>query len=157
MSVLGGHPTFKGREEQVGRNSTQNTPQKQQLEVGAVLQNVDDDLQNAVHDAGLLPAELVDRRSQEGGKDGTTQEAGEEQCRDVDPVRQVQRVHVRALHPICEHDDEVDSNVLSAEGVELRMKLLGGSFRTRGSALCNLQILLILRCVQHVSTDESYG
>lgn len=157
MSVLGGHPTFKGRKEQVGRNATQNTPQKQQLEVGTVLQNIDDDLQNTVDDAGLLPAKLVDRRSQEGSKDGTAQKAGEEQCRDVDPIRQVQRVHVRSLHPIREHDDEVDGNVLPAEGIELRMELLGGSLGPRGSAVCTLQVLLILRRVQDVGADESYG
>ena len=51
MSVLGGHPAFKGREEQIGRYTSKHAAQKQQLEVGVVLQKVDDDLQNAVDDA----------------------------------------------------------------------------------------------------------
>ena len=64
---------------------------------------------------------------------------------------------MRSLHPVREHDNEIDGNVLPAEGIELRMELLGGSLGPRGSALCNLQVLFILRCVQEVGTDESYG
>lgn len=157
MSVLGGHPTFKCREEQIGRYASKHPAQKQQLEVGAVLQNVDDDFQNAVDDAGFLPAKLINRRSQEGGKDCTTQEAGEEQRRDVDPIREVQRVHVSALHPVCQHYNEIDGNVLPTEGIELRVKLLRGGFGPCGSALCDLQILLILRRVQYVGTDKCHG
>lgn len=72
MPMFGGHPTFKRREEQIGRYATQNPSKQQQMKVGGMLQQVDNDLQYAVDHAGLLPAELVDGRTQERRKDGAT-------------------------------------------------------------------------------------
>ena len=58
--------------------------------------------------AAPLPPELVDQAAEEGCEYRPAQETRKEEHGDIDVVRQVQRVHVRALHPISQHDYEVE-------------------------------------------------
>jgi len=83
-----------------------------------MLEDIDDNFENAVDDAAPLPPEFVHGGSEKGREDGPAEESGEEECGYVDVVAEVERVHVRSLHPVREHDDEVYYEVFAAECVE---------------------------------------
>lgn len=119
-----GHPRFKGRKQEVGRNTSQNTSQQQYSKVGGVLQGIDDDLQNTVNNAGILASKFVHSTSQKRSKEGTTQESRQEKRGNVDIVTKVQRVHVGPLHPIGKHNHQVDQNVFVAESKELLIQIV---------------------------------
>lgn len=83
-----------------------------------MLHTINNNLKHAVNNAALLPSNLVDSASEEGSEYSTRQETAEEESGDVDTVGKVEGVHVSALHPVGEHDYEVDCEVLHLESGE---------------------------------------
>mmetsp|Transcript_14979 Transcript_14979/g.37717 ORF Transcript_14979/g.37717 Transcript_14979/m.37717 type:complete len:233 (+) Transcript_14979:720-1418(+) len=119
LSVFSRHPRLKCRKQQIRRDSTKNSTKQKNTKVVGMLESVDDNLQNAVHDARVFSAEFVNETTQKWSKNSTTQETSDEKGRNIHVIGQVQCVHVCPLHPIGQHDHQVYEDVLSTEAIEL--------------------------------------
>ena len=51
-----------------------------------MLERVDNDLQDAVHDAGIFSTEFIDKAAQKWSKNRSAQESGNEESRNIDIV-----------------------------------------------------------------------
>mmetsp|Transcript_44714 Transcript_44714/g.136416 ORF Transcript_44714/g.136416 Transcript_44714/m.136416 type:complete len:231 (+) Transcript_44714:1299-1991(+) len=123
-AVLGDEPRFEYGEEEVGRDAAHDAAHDESGEEGVLLEEVDEDFEDAIEDGGLFAPDLIDEGTYEGRRKCPGNEPEAVQGGDGISVTLIENIEVCALEAVGEHDGNMNYEVGDPKGRE-RQRALG--------------------------------